>query len=79
MARSASAEIPRQLRTGRTLVERLARIHEECLTPLGYAIRGVTSWEQEKLIEWMKLGPREVLSLDDELSLMAIERQVFGG
>lgn len=54
---------------------RLARIHEECCSPLGYAQRGVSSWDQL----WLEdLRGRAELTWREEVRLREIENQVFG-
>lgn len=61
--------------TDLTAAERVERIMTECATPLGFAMRGVSSWDYEYLIEWR--GKAE-LSYNDLVRLMEIENQVFG-
>lgn len=58
-----------------TLAQRLTRIAEECCSPLGYAQRGVSSWDQLWLEE---LRGRHTLDWREETRLREIERQVFG-
>lgn len=54
---------------------RIARIRAACASPLGYAMRGVTSWDQQKLDDWE--GQPE-LHPADYARLLEIEAQVFG-
>lgn len=58
-----------------TIPQRIARIEEECATPLGFAQRGVASWDQHWLQE-----RRGALTLTNGewAKLMEIETQVFG-
>lgn len=61
-----------------SLPERIARIEEACCSSygaLGFAMRGVTSWDQEWLAE--KRGQQE-LNFQETCRLMEIETQVFG-
>lgn len=55
--------------------ERIAKIEEECASPLGFAQRGVTSWDRDNLIYWR--GKPE-LSYSEFVRLTEIENQVFG-
>lgn len=66
---------------GRELIERLDRIERECASPLGYAARGVASWDQELMSRWRAdcdAGIHFALSPHEEAILRRIERQVFG-
>lgn len=47
----------------------------ECVSDLGYAMRGVSSWDQDRLIDWRE---RTYLSPEDMARLAEIENQVFG-
>lgn len=55
---------------------RVDRIVEECASPLGFAQRGVSSWDQD----WLNaVREREgALDIVDEYRLLEIELQVFG-
>lgn len=55
--------------------ELIAKIEEECASNLGYAMRGVSSWDQEYMRFW-KTKPS--LSRDEMARLCEIETQVFG-
>lgn len=55
--------------------ERVQRIMAECVSDLGYAMRGVSSWDQDRLIDWRE---RTYLSPEDMARLAEIENQVFG-
>lgn len=58
--------------------ERVARIEKACAAAygnLGFAMRGVTSWDQEWLAE-RRL--RQELTFQETCRLMEIETQVFG-
>ncbi len=60
-----------------SVVERIARVIDECQTPLGYARHGISSWERELIEQWSARDP--VVLNGNELMLLAnIERQVFG-
>lgn len=68
-----------------TVRERLALIKEECASPLGFAQRGVSSWDQELLHRWMERaalrwghGSEFTLGEHEEAILKRIERQVYG-
>jgi hypothetical protein len=55
--------------------QRIARIAEECASPLGYAQRGVSSWDQL----WLEdIRGRHELEWREEVRLREIEHQVFG-
>lgn len=58
-----------------TIEERIERIFAACATPLGFSMRGVASWDQERLWDWRG---RARLDHNDLIRLMEIERQVFG-
>ena len=62
------------------LRDRLARIIEEAGSPLGWAMRGISSWEQEYLAIWCERSsdPAYQLSPAEEQLLANIERLVFG-
>lgn len=55
--------------------EVIARIFDECASPLGFAMRGVASWEYDQLLAWRDL-PR--LTTHEAAQLEAIARHVFG-
>jgi hypothetical protein len=55
--------------------ERIARIEAACASDLGYAMRGVTSWQQEWLVDWRG---RDELTPTEMRRLLEIEIQVFG-
>lgn len=57
-----------------TTRERIARIEKEVMG--GWARRGVTSWEQDWLIDWR--NRTEPLGIVESEKLAAIERRVFG-
>lgn len=59
------------------LRERIAAVIEACGTPLGYAQRGVASWETDRLLQWMEREPL-VLTARELNALAEIEQQVFG-
>lgn len=54
---------------------RIARIEAACASDLGYAMRGVASWQQEWLIDWRE---RDELTPTEMHRLLEIEIQVFG-
>lgn len=60
-----------------TVHSRIARLLEECCTPLGFAMRGMASWDQEDLFRWLDRDPL-VLSAHELDALARMERQVFG-
>ena len=55
--------------------KRIASIEAACATPLGFAMRGVASWEQDWLAERRDLVELPFL---EEVRLQEIEEQVFG-
>lgn len=57
--------------------ERIARVVEECVGPLGCSQRGIASWEWDLLEQWSGRYPL-ILSVREVLVLKEIERQVFG-
>lgn len=59
------------------VAKRVAAIMVECASHLGYAARGVTSWEQDMLDDWAQRPDK--LSIEELARLGDIERQVFGG
>lgn len=63
------------------LRDRLARIIEECGTTLGWATRGISSWEQEYIAIWCErcsTVQNFALTPPEEQLLANIERLVFG-
>lgn len=61
-----------------SIPERIALIFREVGAAhgkLGFAHRGVASWDQDKLHDWQDL---EELSIEDYEKLNEIEMQVFG-
>lgn len=61
---------------------RIECITKACATPLGYTQRGLSSWDQEMLLDWRDeaaKGLKWALSEHEERILQRIEKQVFGG
>lgn len=58
-----------------SVTERIARIEEECASTLGFAMRGVSSWDREWLASRRSCQDLPYYEL---VRLVEIEVQVFG-
>lgn len=56
--------------------EVIRRIFDECASPLGFAMRGVASWEYDRLLELRELPQ---LTTGERAELEHIAFRVFGG
>lgn len=63
--------------TSTQIRDRIARVIEECDTPLGWAMRGVASWERDQLLALAQRYP--IVPTRQEIFLLSrVEQQVFG-